>query len=123
MIEKLEISAQHTELTPELKKYVSKKIGRLDKYIPRRSRESVHAEVKLKEAKSKDKKQFTCTVVMYVPSGTLEASETTINMFAAIDIVETKLKQQLRKFKEQRANPKMHRRIFNKLRRSDPMVH
>lgn len=123
MIEKLEISAQHTELTPELKKYVAKKIGRLDRYVPRRSRESVHAEVKLKEAKNKDKKQFTAMVVLHIPNGTLEASETTINMFAAIDIVETKLKQQLRKYKEQQANPKMHRRIFNKLRRSDPMVH
>lgn len=123
MIGKLEISAQHTELTPEIKKYVDKKIGRLDHYVPRRARESIHAEVKLKETKVKEKKQFTCTVVMYVPGSTLEASETTINMFAAIDIVEAKLKQQLRKFKEQRANPKMHRRIYNKLRRSDPTVY
>lgn len=123
MIEKLEISAQHTELTPELKKYITKKIGRLDKYVPRRARESVHAEVRLKESKSKDKKQFTAAVVLHVPDGILEASETTINMFAAVDIVETKLKQQLRKFKEQRANPKMHRRIFQRLRRKDPTVY
>jgi putative sigma-54 modulation protein len=123
MIEKLEMSAQHTDLTPELKKYVIKKIGRLDRYVSRHTRESVHAEVKLKEGKNKDKKQFTCTVIMQVPNGALEASETTINMFAAIDIVETKLKQQLRKYKEQQANPKLHRRLFSKLRRSDPTIH
>ena len=123
MIEKLEISAQHTELTPELKKYIYKKIGRLDRYMPKRTRESMHAEVKLKESKIKDRKQFTCAVVLRVPNSVLDASETTINMFAAIDIVETKLKQQLKKHKQQHTDPKAYRRIFQKLRRSDPTVH
>lgn len=122
MIQKLEVSAQHTELTPELKKYVTKKIGQLDRYIPRHARESVHAEVKLIESSTKNNKQFTCKVTMYIPSGVLEASDTTINMFAAIDIVETKLKQQLRKFKEQRSDAKMYRKVLNRFRRSHSTV-
>lgn len=116
MIHKLEIAAQHTELTPELKKYVHKKIGRIDRYAPRNVRESLHAEVWLK-GETKHKGQFTCNVVLHVPDETLEASETTINMFAAIDIVETKLKQQLTKYKDLHSSPKTHRRLFSRFSR------
>jgi ribosomal subunit interface protein len=117
MIKKLEISGQHTKVTPELKKYVTRKIGRLDRYQSRHTRESMHAEVHLKESKAKDKKQFTCSVVLHLPHETLDASETTINMFAAIDIVETKLKSQLKKYKDTHTNAKFHRRIVARLRR------
>ena len=123
MIKKFEVSAQHTELTPELKKYVARKIGRLDRYLSRHVRESVHAEVKLKESKAKDKKQFTCGVVLHLPHGVLDASETTINMFAAVDIVETKLKIQLKKYKDTHTNAKFHRRVVARIqRRAKPVV-
>jgi putative sigma-54 modulation protein len=121
MINKLELSCQHTELTPELKKYVTKKIGRLDRYISRHARESIHAEVKLKEQKTKSKQQFTCGVVLHVPHGTLDAHETTINMFAAIDIVETKLKLQLKKYKYHQNAHKLHRRLFSRVRGTDQL--
>lgn len=117
MIEKLDISAQHTKLTPELKKYVTKKIGKLDRYVSRHARESIHAEVKLKESKAKNKQQFTCGVVLHLPHEVLDASETTVNMFAAIDIVETKLKSQLKKYKDTHTdNGKLHRRLFKRIR-------
>jgi putative sigma-54 modulation protein len=116
MITKLEIAAQKTELTPDLKKYITKKIGRLDRYVPRKARESVHAEVKLKETKTKDKKQFTCSVVLHLPHDTLDASEATINMFAAVDIVETKLKHQLKKYKDTHAGGTFQRRVFKRFR-------
>lgn len=117
MIKKLEINGQHTELTPELKKYVSRKIGRLDRYQSRHTRASMHAEVHLKESNAKKKKQFTCSVVMHLPHETLDASETTINMFAAIDIVETKLRGQLKKYKDTHTNAKFHRKIVARLQR------
>ncbi len=37
---------------------------------------------------------------MHVPGARITAVESTINMFAAVDIVETKLKNQLKKHKE-----------------------
>lgn len=117
MIGKIEIVGQQTTVTPELQKYVQKKIGRLDRYVAKQERQSVHAEVKLKETKSKDKKQFKATVILHLPQETLEASEQTINMFAAIDIVETKLKTQLRKHKETRSDAKVRRRLFSRFRR------
>ena len=122
MIKKLDIAGVHTEITPELRKYVEKKIGKLDRYIAKHAREAAHAEVKLRETKSKDKNRFNCTVVIFNQDGDVEASESTINMFAAIDIVETKLKTQLKKKKELHGDAKMRRTMFSRFRRKDPTL-
>ena len=83
-----------------LEKYVTKKIGKLDKYIPRNARTSAHAQVFLKESKIKNKKQCTCEVIMHLPHEEFATKETTMNIFAAVDIVEAKLKNHLRKYKD-----------------------
>jgi len=117
MIERLEINGIHTDVGDDLRKYVNKKIGKLDKYIPRRARESAHAEVKLKSANSKGKKQYTCEVILTLPNDVITTKETTLNMFAAIDIVETKLKNQLKRYKEQHSVLRGHtRRLIGKFR-------
>ncbi len=101
MIKKIDITGIHAEVEPDVAKYVKKKIAKLDGYMPKHARKSAHAEVKLKEEKVKTKKQSTCEVILYVPGEVIKAQETTVNMYAAIDIVEEKLKSQLRKYKEQ----------------------
>lgn len=92
MIARLEISGVHMTVGDELKRYVMRKIGRLDRYLPRHIRESVHAEVKLKEGKAKNKDERTCEVIMHLPHETFVLKETTINIYAAVDIAEEKLK-------------------------------
>ena len=118
MIERLEIAGVHMTVDEDLEKYARRKIGQLDRYSPRGARKSLHAEVKLKEGKAKDKRHCTCEVIMHLPHETLTTSESTINMFAAIDIVETKLKIQLKKYKDTHANPKIYRRMVTRLRRA-----
>ncbi len=114
---KLEINAIHTEVGDDLKKYITKKIGKLDRYLPRRARESSRGAVRLKQSRSKDKKHHTCEVVLYLPHETLTVSETTINMFAAVDIVETKLKNQLKKYKGKHSVLRGHtQRLLGKIR-------
>jgi putative sigma-54 modulation protein len=117
MIAKLEVATQRAEMTPELERYISRKIGRLDRFVARTARQSIHAEVKLKEEKADGKKQFSCGVVLHLPHDTLDASETTINMFAAVDIVETKLRHQLRKYKDTHTNPKFYRKMFKRFQK------
>lgn len=101
MIKKIDITGIHADVQPDVAKYVKKKIAKLDSYMPKHARKSAHAEVRLKEETSKAKKQSTCEVIMYVPGEVITAKETTVNIYAAIDIVEEKLKSQLRKYKEQ----------------------
>lgn len=101
MIKKVEITGIHTDVDPDVAKYAKRKISKLDSYMPKHARKSAHAEVRMKESTSKGKKQSSCEVTMYVPGEVITAAETTVNAYAAIDIVEEKLKSQLRKYKEQ----------------------
>lgn len=116
MIQKLEISGVHTKVDDDLQKYIEKKLGRLDRYVSRHMRQSLHLEVKLKEGKSKDKNQCTCEAVVYLPQEVLKVQETTINMYAAVDIVEDKLRVQLKKYKALHANPTLRRRALARLK-------
>ncbi len=118
MIERLEITGVHTEVNDKLRKYVTSKIGRLDRFMHRHTRESVHGEVILKEVKAKDKKQCVCEVVLHLPKETITVKEATVNMFAAVDIVEAKLKNLLKKYKETHGNPRLHQRMLARMRRS-----
>lgn len=116
MINKIAITGVHFAVDDDLKKYATNKIGKLDKYIPRKSRESAHAEIFLKETKAKDKKQCICEVVLHLPHGKIATKESTINMYAAIDIVETKLKNQIKKYKDTHGVNRLHRRVLSRLK-------
>ena len=118
MIERIEISGLHMNVDDDLYKYVHKKIGHLDMYMSNHARRSVHANVKLKAVKIKSRKQATCEVILHLPKGTVTTKETTMNMFAAVDIVEQKLKNQLKKYKEVHERPyRLHRRMLSKIKR------
>ena len=121
MIKTITISGQHTVVTEDLRKYITKKIGKLDKYMSKHTRLSVHADVKLEETRAKDKKQNVCEVILHLPHETVAVKEATINMFAAVDIVEAKLKTQLKKYKDTHDNPRLHKRLITKFRRAEPV--
>lgn len=117
MIQKMEISGIHMEVSEDLRKYIVKKIGHLDQYMSRHARSSAHAEVKLKEEKSKGKKQCTCEVILYLPHEVITTQEMTLNIFAAVDIVEAKLKNKLKKYKETHDSFKFKRKLLSRIKR------
>src|SRR5690348_13663745 len=117
MIEKLEISGVHTDVDKKLRDYVTRKIGKLDRFTPRKTRAALHAEVILKDTKAKDKKHCVCEVVMFLPHDKLMVSEATMNMYAAVDIVEAKLKNLLKKYKDTHSSRGLHRRVLARIRR------
>lgn len=117
MIRRLDIDGVHMEVGDDVRRYVRRKIGRLDRFLPRRVRESVHAEVKLKLGRAKDKQERTCEVIVHLPQETFTVKETTINIFAATDIAEAKLKTHLVKYKETHTDGKMYRRLMNRFQR------
>ncbi len=118
MITRIEITGISYEVSPDLDKYIRSKIGKLDKYLPRSQRKSVHAEVKLSENDSKNSDRNKCEVILHVYGELMTAKESTINMFAAVDIVEAKLKSQLRKHKDKRLQKRKTNRkgSFSKIR-------
>lgn len=99
------------------KRYVRKKIGSLDRYLSRHARKSVNVEVKLKQVDRAHGNKYECDVIMYVPDQTLTASDTTLNMLAAIDIVEEKMRAQLKKYHDERTDHKGGHNLLGRLKR------
>jgi ribosomal subunit interface protein len=111
MIENTVINGVHMDVDEDLSKYVMKKIAGLDKYMSKYVKDSAHVEVWLKEAKAKDKRKLTCEVKLTLPKEILMTSETTLNIYAAVDIVETKLKNQILKYKQLHSTSRIRHRI------------
>lgn len=120
MISQIDITGIHYEAKDDIKKYVIKKIGRLDRFVPRHARSSLKVEVILQERKVKANRNE-CEVIVHLPDQKLTAKDSTVNMFAAVDIVENKLKNQLRKYKASHGGKKLdHHGTLRKLLRRRP---
>ena len=100
------------------KKYINKKIGSLDRLAPRHARKTMKAEVKLAEVNKANGNKYQVDVLLHVPDKTLTASDTTMNVLAATDIVETKLASQLRKYKAEHLPHVGKRKLLDRFKRS-----
>ena len=100
MIENLSISSVRYEPDNSIKKYINKKIGRLDRFLPRHARKTIQAEVVLREVNRDHGNKYECEIRLVLPGKTLHAQDSTSNMYAAVDIVESKLSDQIRKHKD-----------------------
>ncbi|QQG50664.1 MAG: ribosome-associated translation inhibitor RaiA [Candidatus Saccharibacteria bacterium] len=118
MIEAITITGIKYDLDDTTKKYVTKKIGRLDRYLPKHARKSVTADVRLKEVNKDHGNKYEAEVVLTVPGGVVEASDSTVNMLAAVDIVEMKLMTQLRKYKQATMPHVGSRGVLSRFKRS-----
>lgn len=126
MISHIDIAGINLELGEDIKKYIKRKVGKLDKYMPRHARLSAHAEVKLRQTNQKLGNKYECEIIMHMPGEPIQAKEATMNMFAAVDIVEQKLKNQLVKYKQayighlKEKRPSLLRRLRAKFGNSQP---
>lgn len=116
MINNLQISGVHAEVTEDMRLYVEKKIGGLHKFLSRHARQSASVDVKLKESKAKNKQSFECEVIVELPKSTLTVHRKASSIPAAIDEAEANLKIQLKKYKDTHNPAKLHRRIMSNFR-------
>ncbi|HEX8390465.1 MAG TPA: ribosome-associated translation inhibitor RaiA [Candidatus Saccharimonadales bacterium] len=116
------INVTGVRYTPDelTKRYVRKKIGSLDRYLSRHVRKSATIDVRLKEVNQAHGNKYECDVVMHLPEQTVTAKDTTLNMLAAVDIVEEKLRTQLKKYHDMHHD---YRRGHNLLRRLKRRLH
>jgi putative sigma-54 modulation protein len=98
-------------------RYVRRKIARLDRFLPRHARKSVTADVKLKLVNRDHGNKYEAEVILNVPDKRLTAKDSTVNMLAAIDIVEAKLMSQLRKYKQATMLHVGRRRLLSRVRK------
>lgn len=88
------IRGENIEVTPALREYVEKKVGRLERYFDDIS-PSTEAHVTLRVLKDEN----TIEVTIPMPGVILRAEDTHADMYAAIDLVVEKLERQIRKHK------------------------
>lgn len=99
-METIEITGVRYTPDEPTKKYVMKKIGGLSRFLPRHARKTFGGEVVLQEVNRENGNKYECDAKIMVPGKVLAAKDSTMNMMAAIDIVEAKLAEQLKKYKE-----------------------
>ena len=100
MIEKIEMTGNGYEVNEAFKKYVEKRISKLDKYLPRGSKKDVLVKVIVSEIGKSRGEKYEVSVAMEIPGGkVLAARDECTNVFAGVDIVEAKLTGQIRRYK------------------------
>ena len=114
MIASIDIVGVKYIVSEPARKYVMRKIARLDRYLPRHARKSVTADVKLRQVNEDHGNKYEAEIIINVPDKRLTAKDSTLNMFAAIDIVEAKLVAQLRKYKESTVTHVGNRRLLSR---------
>ncbi|MCL4358063.1 ribosome-associated translation inhibitor RaiA [Patescibacteria group bacterium] len=110
----IDIHGVHITLEPALKRYIIKKINHLEKYVPLSARRSLHVDIYLSENRTHGGKQCECEAVVHLPKETIRIHEATMNMYAATDIVEEKLKQALIRYKELHGHLNLKRHLQNR---------
>jgi len=114
MISSIDIVGVKYIVGDQARKYVLRKIAKLDKYLPKHARKSVTADVKLREVNRDHGNKYEAEIILNVPDKRLTAKDSTGNMFAAIDIVEAKLINQMRKYKDASILHVANKRILSK---------
>ena len=115
MIEKIEITGNGYKVEEGLRKYIEKRIGKLDKYLPRGFKKDVVAKVIVAESGKSKGDKYEISAAMEIPGGkVLAARDECSNVFAGVDLVEAKLTGQIRRYKLE-AQPHRQKRSLKDL--------
>lgn len=112
----IDITGIHYTADEATKRYVMKKIGGLDRYLNRHARKTMYADVKLRQVDRQRGNKYECDITLTIPDTTLNAKDSTMNMLAAVDIVEEKLKNQLKRYSEEKSNHRGRHSVLAKVR-------
>ncbi|MCL2451450.1 ribosome-associated translation inhibitor RaiA [Candidatus Saccharibacteria bacterium] len=99
----IEITGIHLEIDKKTSEYTRKKMAKLVDYIPRRAREVAFAAIRIEQINQRNNNKYECEVVLTLPDKKLVAKDAAPNVLAAVDIVEAKLRSQIRKYKTERS--------------------
>ena len=105
MIENIEVSGSNYKVEPALVKYVEKRIGKLDRHIPRANRKDIVAKIVVTEVNREHGNKYEISASLDIPGGkVIAAKDEASNVFAGVDLLEAKLDGQIRRFKTEVSN-------------------
>jgi ribosomal subunit interface protein len=118
----LDITTRNFKADAKLVDYIHNKLGGVERYVPRAARRAAHLQVILEDDPSgREHNRFVCETLLTLPNAKLVSREGTINMYAAVDIVEAQLKQQIATYKGKTGLRSRRARLMSRLlRRPQP---
>lgn len=115
MIEKIEITGNGYKVEEGLRKHIQKKIGKLDRYLPRGSKKDVVANVTISEIGKSKGEKYEVSAAMEIPGGkVIAAKDECSNIYAGVDLVDAKLTGQIRRYKLE-VQPHRQKKSFKNL--------
>lgn len=100
MIEKIEVQGNKYKVQSSFEKYAIKRIGKLDKYLPKNYKKGASAVIVVTEVNHAHNNKYEIHATITIPGGKIiTAKDECSNVFAGIDIIESKLVGQIRRFK------------------------
>ena len=115
MIEKIEINAKGYKIEEPLRKYVEKRLGKLDKYLPRGVKKGAACKVMVKEIGKNKGDKYEISATLDIKGGkVLTAKDECSNVFTGVDLLEAKLAGQIRRYKLEN-EPHNRRKSWQKL--------
>lgn len=118
MIEKIDISGSNYKPEESFKKYTIKRIGKLDRYLPRGNKKDVVAKIVVTEVNRAHGNKYEISANLEITGGkVISARDECSNVFAGIDILEAKLTGQIRRFKIE-SNPHLRKNFLEIFKRN-----
>ena len=100
MIEKIDIIGKDYKVEESLHKYVQKRIGKLDRYLPRQAKKDIVCKVVVEAIGKNKSDKYEISASMELTGGkVIAAKDECTNVFAGVDLVEAKLMGQIRRYK------------------------
>ena len=69
MIDKIDLSGNNYKVSDSFYKYATKRIGKLDRYLPRANKKDVVAKIVVTEVDKPHNNKYTISVAMEIPGG------------------------------------------------------
>jgi putative sigma-54 modulation protein len=103
---RLQVKGKNVEVSPSIREYVERKIGKLDKQLA----ELTQVEVELSELRNPSiAESHVAEATIFTKGPTLRAHEASSDMRAAIDQLVAKLERQVKRYRElRRVEPRRH---------------
>jgi ribosomal subunit interface protein len=111
MIKKIEILGTKYEVSDDLKKYVEKRLGKLDKYLPKDLKENAELYFTVVQINRPHGSKYEVSARIEAIKGEeVIAKDEVSNVFSGVDILEAKMLGQLRRIKTERDKSSAKRR-------------
>lgn len=110
------ITGRNYEPDEKVRDYIEDKLGGLEKYLPKHTRDTANLTVVLlDDTSARNDTRYVCDANLSIQGGQMHAQEGAINIYASIDIVEAKLKAQILKYKDMHTTEPRREKMMTRL--------